>query len=844
MSGTGQRSLSWSMAWRLARRDLTARLRGLRLLVICLFLGTGALAAIGTLTAAIENELQSRGQELLGGDIEASVWQRDLSEEERAFLSQYGQISGGFRLQAIARAGENTAPIELKAVDEAYPLYGRFTLTDGTAVSMPGTDEAYLAQGALDRLGIAIGDRFRIGTVDLTAAGVIATEPDRLGEGFQLGPTVIVAKDMPARAGLTRTGSMFQSKYRVRFDRPYDIEQTVETIDKAFPLAGLDIDTRERASPGADRFVTRMSEFLTLVGLAALVIAGIGIGGGVTSYLDARRNNIATLKILGATSSDIARVYALQIGTAAMIGCGAGLLVGVAITPLLGLLLQDLLPVQTGLVIDPKALLVALAYGLLVALLFAATPLIRARHVPAMALMRSRVAPLARDKTARFWVAGALVAIIALILVTASRPLLSGGFVLGAVVTLGLLALLGLAIRAVLARLPRSSRPVLRNALANLSRPGANTIALVTALGFGLSAFVTLAAIQTSINGNIESRVPDQAPDYFVLDLPRDGLDRFDTIVRQADRNAEIRTVPNMRGSIVAYGPAHAMTQVADLEEIPEGGWPLRGERGLTYSDEVPEGNRVVEGEWWSSDYSGEPLVSVDQEFADAVDLKVGDLLTVAILGVERTVRIANLRAIDWESMGFNYVLVFSPNALEDAPHNFSATIQLGSTGADTGALLRSLVNAFPSTSVIEIGQILTEARGVLEQVGIATFAAASVTVLAGLAVLLGAIAAARAARTYDTVILRVLGADRRQILTMLLLEYGMLAAILSVVALLLGGVLAWAVVTQLFEFDWLPDYATVAAVLGGGALIVVVFAMLGSLPILRARPAQALRSL
>ena len=218
-------------------------------------------------------------------------------------------------------------------------------------------------------------------------------------------------------------------------------------------------------------------------------------------------------------------------------------------------------------------------------------------------------------------------------------------------------------------------------------------------------------------------------------------------------------------------------------------------------------------------------------------------MITIAVLGVERSARVANLRQIDWESMGFNYVLVFSPNALEDAPHNLAATIELASSD-DTGPLLRALVRRFPSSSVIEVGQVLVQAREILGQVGLATLAAASVAVLAGLAVLLGAIAAARAARTYDTVVLRVLGASRGQILWMQFLEYALLAIVLAVVALGIGSGLAWLVVTQLFEFDWLPDWAVVFAVLGAGLALVIGFAILGSLPLLKAKPAQALRSL
>lgn len=836
--------ISWSTAWCIARRDLSGRFRGLRLLLVCLFLGTGALAAIGTLTGAIEQELEGRGQELLGGDLEVEIWQRDLSDEEKAALSEYGEISGGTRLQAMASTAENAAPVELKAVDDKWPLYGSFTLEDGTQAGAPTGNDAWLAQGAMDRLDIAVGDSFTIGTATLRAAGVIGTEPDRLSEGFQLGPTILVAVDIPQKAGLVEPGALYESKYRIAFDNsardPGDVE---EDIEERFPAAGFDYRSRDRASPGADRFVSRMGEFLTLVGLAALVIAGIGIGGGVSSYLEARRSSIATLKVLGASSRDIARIYALQIGSAALVGSLLGLAAGVLVTPALAAALDGLLPVETGFVFEPVALLVAGAYGVLVATVFAATPILRARRFPAMALMRARIVPLSRDARALGWVLGGLLGIVLLALLTANQPLLSGGFLLGAAVVLGLLAVLGMAIRKLAGALKRPKNPLIRNALANLHRPGASTGALVTALGFGLSAFVLLAAIQSSINGNIDSRVPNEAPDYFVLDIPRDKSAEFDAIIAADQPEAVIRKVPTLRGAILAYGPANAPIRVADLEEIPDGAWALRGERGLTYSSTLPMGNSLTEGDWWAENHTGDPLVSVDEEFAAAIDLQIGDTITIGILGVEKTATVANFRRIDWENMGFNFVLVFSENAIADAPHNLTATIDLP-PGAPTGPLLRQMVQNFPSSSVIEIGQVLTEARTILSQVGLATFAAASVAVLAGLAVLIGAIAAARASRTYDTVVMRVLGASRRQVLIMQIAEYGILALTLAIVALGLGSGLAWLVITQLFEFDWLPNWGGILAVLGGGLAFVLIFALAGSLPLLRAKPAQALRAL
>lgn len=834
--------MSWTSAWRIARRDLSARFRGLRLLLVCLFLGTMALTAIGSLTDAIESELSDRGAELLGGDLQVSVWQRGLSEQERRALANNGLLSEGTRLQAMARRGDMAVPIEVKAVDVAYPLYGALKLEDGRSVGKPALEEAWLSRDAAERLGAKSGDQIAIGTQRVTVGGIIAFEPDRLGEGFQLGPTVIVDARLPSSAGLLAPGSMYRTKVRLKLPAGQSPQIVGEAFTDRFSANGFELRTRDQASPGADRFVQRMGDFLTLVGLAALVIAGIGIGGGVSSYLDARRNSIATLKILGATTSDIARIYTLEIAAAALAGSAAGLLAGVALTPLLGFALQGLLPVAGGVLIAPGAIALALGYALLVALIFAAPPLLRARRFPAMALMRARVSPLARDRTALIVVALGLAAIAALALLTAKDRLLTGGFLAGAAAAFGVLAFAGWGLRRIAGALPRPRNPVARAALANLHRPGSATGTLVTALGFGLAAFVLLAAVQTAIDGTITKRVPAQAPDYFVLDLPKDRASQFEALVRRSDPSAETRLVPMLRGAVLAYGPEGEMTRTADLEDIPEGGWALRGERGLTYADRLPEGNTITAGRWWPRGSQGAE-VSVDEEFAAAVGLELGDLITFGVLGTEVTATVTSLRRVDWQTMGFNFVFVLSPTVLANAPHNLSATVDLAAR-TPTGPLLQGMVRAFPSSSVIEVGGIMRQARTLLEQVGLATLAAAGVTVLAGIAVLLGAIAAARAQRSYDTVVLRVLGASRWQVLALLLAEYALLAGVLALVALALGGFAGWLVIVKLFEFDWLPDWGVVAATLGAGLAAVILFATLASLPLLRARPAQALRAL
>jgi putative ABC transport system permease protein len=415
--------IGWNAAWTIARRDLSARFRGLRLLLVCLFLGVGALSAIGTLTGAIGQELSSRGRAILGGDVEISVWQRSATAAELAAFAREGQLSGGYRMQAMARAGDLAAPIELKAIDTAWPLVGQLTLKDGRKAGAPPPGEAWIAQGAADRLGIGVGGTLAIGTLTLKVGGIIADEPDRLSEGFALGPVVLVGADVPARAGLTAPGAMYRAKYRIALPPTAEPDAVAKRLKEQFPSSGFEARTRDRAAPGAERFVARMGDFLILVGLAALVIAGIGIGGGVSSYLEARRTSIATLKVLGATSGDIARIYLLQIAVAALVGSALGLAAGVLVTPLLAKALGNLLPVAAGFTFDAWALVRASAFGLLVALVFAAPPLLAARRFPAMALFRARVSPLASNwRDAALPVGLGVAGIVALSLVgTASR---------------------------------------------------------------------------------------------------------------------------------------------------------------------------------------------------------------------------------------------------------------------------------------------------------------------------------------------------------------------------------------------------------------------------------------
>ena len=309
-------------------------------------------------------------------------------------------------------------------------------------------------------------------------------------------------------------------------------------------------------------------------------------------------------------------------------------------------------------------------------------------------------------------------------------------------------------------------------------------------------------------------------------------------MIVEAAPDAQVNMIPALRGSVTEYKGQ----RVDELAELPEGAWVLRGDRGLTYSPVLPNGSELVGGTWWPADYRGPPLVSVEQEVAASLGLKLGDTLSVNVLGVEVQAKVASFRTVEWDNFGLNYVLVFSPGTFDAAPHNMVATVAVPPK-AEAG-LARSIPRAFPSASLIQVRDVVSQVTTLLTQMSQAIAAAASIAILAGIAVLIGAIAASRERRVYDSVILKLLGATRGQILGAQAMEYAVLAGILGALALGLGLAGAWYVVTQLFDFRFAPDPLVVGLTLVGGAGLSFVIGIAGSWPLLSAKPAQALRSL
>ncbi len=822
---------------RFALRELRGGLSGLRLLAVCLILGVAALAGVGSLASSITQGLSERGQLILGGDVEADLTSRFATPAEYARLASKGQVSEVVRLRAMAgSAGSDDRLLaEVKAVDTQWPLYGQFRIAGGAKLR-PGT--VAIAPAMADKLGLKAGDRLTIGSGVFTVAGVVAEEPDKAGEGFGFGPGVIIPRSDLEATGLLGPGSLFRSHYRIRLPANASPPAVVEALRKAAPDAGFQYQDRSNGAPGTRRFVDRLGQFLTLVGLTALVVAGVGVAGGVSAYLGAKTRTIATLKTLGADTATIRAVYLWQIGLVTLGAIVIGLAFGAA-TPWLAVqFAADSLPVPPSLSLQWPALISAAAYGVLIALAFALWPLAQAARMPAARLFRSLTERRDRPGIGILAImAGAGAAIVGIAVLNATDRLFVLGFIGAALGLIVLLWALAGLVQLLAARAPRPRGTLARLALANLHRPGAPTRQLIVALGLGLTLFSTLAVIETNFDGQINRTLPDRAPSFFVIDIPNEDLAAFRAVVAKAAPEATLTTVPSLRGPVTAVKGV----PVAKLNASPDA-WILRGDRGLSYAADFPPANTLVSGKWWPRDYAGPPLVSIDQDAATALGLKIGDDISVSVLGVEVTARIASTRKIDWQSLGFNFAILFAPGTLEAAPHSWMATLAVRPD--QERAVQAGIGRAFPTASVVRVKDVIGQVGDLLRQLSAAIRAAASVTVAAGIAVLVGALAAGARARTYDAVLLKLLGATRGQVARATLAEYGLLALMVSGVALLLGGMAGWYTVTQVFKLEWQPDWGPVVATVLAGGAITVLLGLAGSWRALSARPNTVLREL
>jgi putative ABC transport system permease protein len=839
--------MSLRLAARFARRELRGGLHGFRIFLACLTLGVAAIAAVGSVRTGIEAGLAREGAALLGGDAEMRFTYRFANEAERIWMQDTATALSevvDFRSMAVVeRDGEAERGLtQVKAVDAAYPLVGTPILDPEMDLhtALAGTDDlpgGVMDRVLIDRLGLSIGDRFRLGTQDFVLMATLVHEPDGAADGFGLGPRTLVATAGLSGSGLLEPGTLFDTKYRMTLPPDTDLDAVSREARARFEGTGLRWTDARNGAPGVAEFVDRLGSFLVLVGLSGLAVGGVGVAAAVRAYLAEKTSVIATLRTLGADRSTIFQTYFIQIGILSIFGIFLGLVLGALAPVLLAPLIEARLPIPSAFAIYPAPLAEAAIYGLLTALVFTLWPLARTEEVRAATLFRDALSTSRLLPPFKYLVTIALglmllVGLAAFFSGTARLTLWTTG---GLAFALALLAVSALGIRALARALGVAARgrPALRWALSAISGPREGAASVVLSLGLGLSVLAAVGQIDGNLRTAISGNLPDLAPSYFFVDIQQDQIDGFTSRLAEDSAVSRVETAPMLRGVVTRINGQPA-------REVAGDHWVVQGDRGLTYADTLPDNTRLTAGTWWGEEYDGAPQISFAQEEATEMGLSLGDTLTVNILGRDIEATITSFREVDFSTAGLGFVLTMNPSALAGAPHSFISTVY-----ADEEAearILRDLANAYPNITAIRVRDAIDRVSEVLAGLAAATSYGAAATLLTGFLVLIGAAAAGEQARTFESAVLKTLGAARRHILASFALRAAILGAAAGSVALAAGIAGGWAVSHFVLDTDFTVIWSSALFIVFGGVAATLLAGLAFAWRPLSAPPARVLR--
>lgn len=849
---------SYSISLTLAIKELKYGWKHFSVFLSCLILGVTIMATVNTLGSVVKNSLSNEAQSLLGGNMEIRIKGVKATAEQQQFIQTYGEVSYVATLRSMLHFNDKNTLIEIKAIDSEYPLLGQLLFNELPAENASARQEIFKDNGIavdailLSQLGMQLGDQVKIGTADFIIRATIQREPDRAVQIFTFGPRVMMSQESLDASGLVSTFSLVEHRFRVLTPRTvladdaYKEKVELELKEK-FPDTSWRVSTGTDGNDSLEEFLNQLIAFMNLSGLATFLIAGIGIGSSVRTYLEKKSATIAVLKVQGASRRMILRTYSLVIGILSIIGGLVGIGIAAINTSFAVPVLAQVIPSMTGESgIYVPASLLALWYGVLIAYLFSIPALFNAVNVKPALLFRSKIAVLVFSATkASHTVTFVLLALLfGTLFYNANDKTMIAGTLAVVCIAFGLFGLCAFFIKKATrkmlqARVIQIKKPWLKLALGNIHRPGSSTNTVIYAIGTSLTVLIALSLTEANFQARIQQIVESRAPSLFIIDIQPQQTADIKKLLREFADPADITLSPMIRGRITHL----AGRPVAEVEVDEDVSWAIRGDRGISYSAVPPSNAEIVQGQWWPADYQGEPLLSVDERFLQGMGVKLGDTMTVRILGEDITAKITSARRIDYSSFQLNFAMILSPGIIEEFPNTNLATVYLDKESDQEAALTQRIAQEFPQVTAIRTKEVIGLVQTIMNHVATALRVTVGISLIAGLLVLSSALSATIKQRMYDIAILKVLGARQSDILKSCSAEWLLLALITSVIASIIGTFAAMLINARLHgqDFDFMPDIilATVAA------CMVVIWAIgyVGNRKLFHFRPASLLRN-
>ena len=844
------RTLSWSAALRIAWREFQAAPAKFLFVIVSVAIGVAALTGVRGFTESFQKTLTGQARTILAADVSARMF-RQPSAKEIAGLNALHGIERTQVTEMVSMASTPSDPIpllvSLKAVDPSrYPFYGAYKLRPaGTLRTELTPQTALVGEDLLIRLRAQVGDSLKVGNSSFRIAGVVEREPDRMNSSMGIGPRVLITRPGLAASGLLQPGSRAGERFLMRLDpNASDVKGLRAQVEKILPEAQV-TDFRE-ANPALTQGLDRASSMLSLICLVAMVLGAIGVAMSMRAHLEQRMDMLATMKSIGARSSDILRIYLLQTLLLGLVGGVVGVIAGFGVEWTIPQLAAKLLPIEPTLRLPMRAGLAGLGTGMLTTLLFCLPPLLDIRRVKPSLVLRRQVEAPSEMTLAELWQRRRMQWITTAIILLALAGIAAGltssltvaAWFTAALVTLLLFitllarTLLHL-LRTALARTRLSLPSAIRHGLSNLYRPGNQSTAVLISLGAGIMLILTVFLMQNAVLRDLQETLGKGLPNIFLIDIATDELDGVSSLIaKQAGVHGAMERLPLVAGRLNEVNGKSG--DELKQQKVPR---HLLQSVSLTWSDTVPAGMKVHSGTWWTP--GGEGKVAVREGLAKRMHVAVGSTMVFTVQERRIPVTVAALYENDGQHVFGRSEFVLSQQSLAHLP-----VVWYGAVHVDTPQIpqmQRALFAAYPTVTVINIADLLDTVAGVVHQVTMIVRFLAAFSILAGLVILASSVASTRFRRIREVVVLKTLGARRPRIAAVFGVEFTVLGLLAGCVGVIFANILTFILLHRLevpYRLQWMA--AAVAAV--GTALLAVLTGWLASIRILGQRPLEVLR--
>ena len=798
----------FSLILKYALKDLSRNYHKISSIILTLFISLFILSAIFTIEDSLKKELNDNAKALLGGDLEIDYNRNpgnlNLVNQVKEFATVSQMIEFSTMLSTTGREKNKSLFTRIKTVDEKYPLYGNVVYEPiGAYERMQKEPYSILINKSLSKtLNIKINEKVKVQDQNFTVIGIIKSVPDVSGF-VAFGDWALAGKQTLEILKLNGIGSFLNYEYKVKFnekDKPEEIEQRIEEIFKDDQKVNLKYP--ENSASGIKRIINNFSQFLSLVSISAMLIAGIGIANTLLSFINQNNMSIAVRKAVGFYSGNIKTLYYLQLFILLFIITVVAYGSSFLIVPIVDKYLSDGLGLNVYPVFSLLNFLKIFLVGLLVLVIFSIPTISSIDQVKASNLFRNVFQNLQFYYSKRSVVLSFVLLSILILLFTigSEQPSYSLGYFAAFFICLIVFFLLSKLIIFFLKKFKSSPIISLKVSIKNITQTKSITPITVMSLGLGVTLLLTLALVGTNFQREIAKSIPDIAPDYFFVGIQKGERERFEQGILNMDPNASIEIVPMVSSGIVKINDIDPNTYIKPDNDSY---WVIGSERRSSWVENVPEDNSILEGEWWDLSKPDQLQISLDAKVAKDFNILLGDIFTLNVYGREIEGKVVNFREVDYRDLNINFAMLFNPQFAKNIPHEYLATAKFNSNKFDETEMLEIM----PSLSMIKIADYLSKVTAVLNKVFIAVTLISAITIVIGLIVISSAIMVQGKVKEYQNLVFKILGFSKKQIIFSSLIEFVIIFKSVILIAVLFAVIGSKFIIENIFELVWMFDF-------------------------------------